>query len=428
MVQAYIRSTFSSLAVRNYRIYFWAQLVSLSGNWIRLVALAWLVLQLRNSGALLGIITGLQFLPSLLLGPVVGVVVDRIPKIRLISWSLATMGLCSAALALLTGMHVIQLWMVVVIVSICGVANAFELPAHQTFVAELVNEEHVRNAVTLGALEANLARIVGPALGAICLAKFSISMCFILDALSFVMPLVAMWRMRPAEFFISDRATAQPSAKGQLRESFTYLRSNVLARTILLMMILVGTLACEFFVTLPLLAKTTFLGTAGTYASMISAMGLGAIVGGLFIAGKRAPSSVSSLNRYAILMGVFMILVAAIPSLPLVLVALFFTGAAQLILTTSGNAMLMLHTAPEMRGRMNAWWVVIFMGSTPIGGPLMGWIAQVSSPGYAIALGGIACIVATAWTHSYRHAFTLASMRPGRQHLATLTAHFSRSS
>jgi MFS family permease len=318
--------------------------------------------------------------------------------------------------------------MVMVIMAVMGLANAFDLPARQTLVADLVSEDHMRNAVTLGSLEANAARLVGPTVGALCLAHVSIAACFILDALSFVVALAGLRAMHSNEFFTQGRAAISQPVKGQLRESITYLRGNALARTILLMMILIGTLACEFFVTLPLLAKTTFEGNAGTYAAMTVAMGSGAIVGGLFIAGKKASASIGSLTRYAVALGVAMILVASVPSFSLVLVVLFFAGAAQLILTTSGNAMLMLHTAPEMRGRMNAWWVMIFMGSTPIGGPLMGWIAQESTPGFAIAIGGLSCIVAAAWTYSYRHAFTLAALHPGRRYFANLSAHFSRSS
>ncbi|HSC39399.1 MAG TPA: MFS transporter, partial [Chitinophagaceae bacterium] len=351
--------------------------MSLSGNWVRLVALAWLVLQLDNSGVMLGIVTGLQFVPSLLLGPFAGLVADRAPKRGLLIITQVVMGLSTLALFVVVGLHIVHLWMVIVISVISGVANAFDMPARQTLVADLVNEELMQNAFTLGALEANLARIIGPSVGALCLAIFSTAGCFFVDFLTFVCGAIGMAMLRPDDFYENNTVVR---AKGQLREGVSYLRRNQMARIILCMMVLIGTLACEFFVTLPLLAKSTFHGGAAMYASMTTAMGIGAILGGLMVAGKTVPSRVSVLARYALLFAASMAALALAPSYSLALLVLIAMGAMQLTLTASANAMLMIHTTPAMRGRMNGWWVVIFIGSTPIGGPLVGWISQHSSP------------------------------------------------
>lgn len=399
MLHTYFSSTFSSLAVRNYRVYFWSQLVSLSGNWLRVVALAWLVLQLSNSGTILGIVTGLQFLPSLFLGPFAGAVIDRLPKRGLLLTTQAIMGLCTLTLAIVVGLHIVQLWMVMLITFVSGIANAFDMPARQTLVADLVSEDHMQNAVTLGALEGNLARIIGPTVGAACLAIISTAGCFVVDFLTFVVGVTGMYLLRPADFYTKDVAVR---VKGQVAESIAYLRRNATARTILLMMVLIGTLACEFFVTLPLLAKITFHGTAAMYASMTTATGIGAILGGLFIASKPVPSQVERLAKYALLFAAAILLVSLANSYTVVLVLLVAVGATQITLLSSANAMLMIHTTPAMRGRMNGWWVLIFMGSTPIGGPLVGWVAQATSPGMAIAVGGIATAVAGIWALAQR--------------------------
>ncbi|HSW74618.1 MAG TPA: MFS transporter [Candidatus Saccharimonadales bacterium] len=394
MLPAYFKTTFSSLSIRNYRVYFWSQLVSLSGNWVRLVVLAWLVLQLDNSGTVLGIVTGLQFVPALVLGPFAGLVADRIPKRLLLIGTQIVMGLSSLALCAVVGLHVVQLWMVIVITMISGVANAFDMPARQTLIASLVSEDLMQNAVTLGSLEANLARIIGPSVGALCLAWFSTAGCFFVDFLTFVCGAIGMMLLRPGDFYANKVVL---KAKGQLREGIVYIRRNAVARTILLMMALIGTLACEFFVTLPLLAKNTFHEHAAMYASMTTAMGIGAILGGLIVAGKAVVSHTTVLAKYALLFAASMAALAMTSSYWLALAILVVVGATQLILTTSANAMLMVHTTPAMRGRMNGWWIVIFMGSTPVGGPLVGWISQHSSPALALLVGAIATATAGVW-------------------------------
>jgi MFS family permease len=390
LVNDYWLRTFGSLHIRNFRLYFFSQAVSLSGNWVQLIAQSWLVLQLSNSGALLGIITGLQFLPSLFLGPWIGTIIDRVSKRRLLYITNVVAALCSLVLGLLVVTGHIEIWMVGVLGLISGLANAFEMPARQTFVADLVDKGHLQNAITLGALEANFARIIGPALGAVCIAFVSIGGCFLINAASYICALIGLFLMHRKFNWDQDRV---PRARGQMMEGLQYIRDHQMPRVILGMMILIGTLVCEFFITLPLLAKITFGGGAETYAAMTTASGIGAVLGGLYIAGGKIPRNLGVLAWRAVALGVCMLLLAAAPTYATALAVLVVLGAAQLMLVASANAMLMAHVDVHMRGRMNAWWVVIFTGSTPLGGPLMGWIAQHGSPALAFTIGGFAAIL-----------------------------------
>ncbi len=393
-ISAYWLRTFNSLRVRNYRLYFFSQAISLAGNWVQLIAQAWLILQLTDSGALLGVVTGLQFLPSLLIGPWAGTVIDRVSKRMLLYVANALAASAALALGLLTITGTVEIWMVCALSLTAGLANAFDMPARQAFIADLVPEKRLQNAITLGAMEAQLARIVGPAIGALCIAFASLGGCFIINAVSYVVAIIGLMLMHKDPAWQRSQVAR---AKGQLWEGMQYIRHHQLPRLILGMMVLIGTLSCEFFITLPLLAKTTFHGGAEAYAAMTTALGIGAIIGGFYIAGQNIPRRLPTLAWRAVFFGVFMVSLAMAPTYQLALVALFFVGAAQIMLVSGANAMLMAHVDVHMRGRMSAWWVVIFMGSTPLGGPLMGWVAEQSSPGWAIAIGGLGALVSGTW-------------------------------
>ena len=393
-IHNYWRQTFASLEIRNYRLYFWSQIISLSGNWVQMIAQAWLVLQLTDSGALLGLVTGLQFLPTLLLGPWTGSIIDRLNRWTLL-YAIQLIGIFGAlALGIVVAFDIVQLWMVLVLCLVMGIATAFELPARQIFITEIVNKKHLQNAITLSAMEASMARIIGPALGAFCIAVFSIAGCFFINSVSFAVALVGLFLMRKSEFHAIGIVT---STKGYVREAFTYLSRHHLPRIILLMMLSVGIFACEFFVTLPLLAKETFNGGASTYALLTTAMGIGAVLGGFYSAGKPHARGINAIASRCIFFGSGMVLLALMPTIEWALAAAALTGFAQIMLVTSANAMLMSTVVPRMRARMSVMWTIIFAGSTPLGGPLMGWIGQTMSPGVAIAIGGITTIAGGAW-------------------------------
>lgn len=393
-IHNYWARTFASLEIRNYRLYFWSQIISLSGNWVQMIAQAWLVLQLTDSGFYLGLVTGLQFLPTLLLGPWVSNLIDEFPK-RQVLYVVQIVGVIGAALlGLVVALDIVQLWMVLVLCLVMGVTAAFEMPARQAFITEIVNKDHMQNAITLGAMEASMARIIGPAIGAFSIAVFSLAGCFFINAGSFVAALVGLAMMRSSEFHMP---AVIHSTKGRIREALGYLSHHQTPRLILLMMVSVGVFACEFFVTLPLLAKETFGGGASTYASLTTAMGIGAVLGGLYTAGRPMVRRINTVALYSMLFGTSMIILSFMPNLRTALVAVGLVGFMQIMLVTTANSMLLASVTPEMRGRISVLWVIIFAGSTPLGGPFMGWIGQHFTPGAAIALGGVTTIISGVW-------------------------------
>lgn len=384
------RQTFASLQNPNYRKYFRGQAVSLVGTWMQTVAQSWLVLELTGSATDLGVVVALQTLPVLLLGPYGGVVADRLDKRKLMIGLQSMMGVLALVLGLLTVTGVVQLWHVYLLAFLLGLNNCFENPARQSFVLELVGPTDLRNAVSLNSVLVNAARAVGPAVAGIIITTGGIGICFILNALSFGAVVGSLLAL--------DTAALQPStptirAKGQLREGLRYVRRDPRLAIPLLMMALVGCLTYEFQVTLPVLAKHTFAGQASTYGFLTSAMGIGAVVGGLYVA-ARGRTGVRSLVNSAAVFGVVMAGAAAAPTFWLELVAMFGVGAASVGFLSKGNSTLQLEASPQMRGRVMALWAVAFLGSTPIGGPIAGAVSESRGGRAGLALGAIACAVA----------------------------------
>ncbi|HEX2851408.1 MAG TPA: MFS transporter [Acidimicrobiales bacterium] len=389
-MSATISRTFASLRVRNFRLYIFGQMVSLSGTWMQGVAQAWLVLKLTGSGTALGLVTALQFLPVLLFGPVGGVVADRMDKRRVLYATQVTAGLLATALGLLVVTDTVQLWMVFALAAGLGFVNVIDNPARQTFVLEMVGPTQLTNAVTLNSVMVNLARVVGPAAAGALIATVGLGPCFLFNGGSYIAVLIALALMRRAEL---HTAPVQPRRKGQLRDGFAYVRRTPALLAPLLMMAVIGTLTYEFQVTLPLVAKFTFHGDAGTYSTMTSLMGAGAVVGGLITASRREASG-RMLAWSAIAFGVVVIGASVAPTLVIELAMLVVIGAASITFLALGNSTLQLAAAPEMRGRVMALWAVAFLGSTPIGGLLMGWVGQNLGPRWALLIGGIAALLA----------------------------------
>ena len=384
------RDTFKSLRSRNYRLYFLGQVVSVSGTWMQGIAQAWLVLQLTGSGAILGLTTGLQFLPILLGGPLAGVLADRVDKRRLLIVTQSTAAGLALLLGTLTATGVIQLWMVMVLAFAFGCIVAIDAPARQSFVLEMVGADDLPNAVTLNSVVINGARAVGPAIGGLLIAGVGIAACFFINGLSYVAVIAALIRMRPAELHLGKRAVRAPH---QLREGLSYVWRTPELRIPLLVLAGVGLLSYNFHVTLPLLAKFTFDGGPLHYGILSGVMGIGAVVGGLASA-RRSDASVHALVRTAFMFGASMLLTAAAPNLPLAAASLLLVGAASIRFIATANAALQLGAAPEMRGRVMALWGVAFLGTTPIGGPIIGWVAQAFGARAAITLGALSAIVA----------------------------------
>jgi MFS family permease len=381
--------TFAALAVPNYRRYIAGQAISLTGTWMQMAAQSWLVLSLTDSATTLGLIIALQTLPVLLLGPYGGVVADRANKRRLMVCLQSAMGVQALLLGVLTVTGAVRVWQIGALAVLLGLNNAFENPARQSFMLEMVGEEHLRNAVSLNSVLVNVARTVGPAIGGILIATVGTGVCFLFNAASFV-PVVA-------SLLTLNRAALRPSppagrAPGQLREGLRYVARNRDLAAPLLMMAAVGCLAYEFQVSLPVMARSGLHVGAAGYGFMTAAMGVGAVAGGLLVA-ARGRTGLPTLVAAAAGFGVVLLAASLAPNLPLELLALALAGWASISFMATGNSTLQLAAEPTMRGRVMALWFVAFQGSTPIGGPIVGWVIAQAGARAGLGLGALTCLL-----------------------------------
>jgi MFS family permease len=386
------KTTFAALSVPNYRRYYGGQSISLIGTWMQMTAQAWLVLTLTHSSTALGVIIALQTIPVLLLAPYGGVVADRVDKRKMMIGLQTLMGLQALVLGVLAVAGVVEVWEIGVLAVLLGVNNAFENPARQSFMLEMVGAEHLRNAVSLNSVLVNVARTIGPAVAGLMIASVGEGVCFLVNAGSFVAVVASLVTM--------DRATLQPTvptprAKGQLREGLRYVRRTPDLAVPLLMMGLVGCLTYEFQVSLPVMADRGLHVGASGFGFMTAAMGVGAVVGGLVMA-ARGKTGLRPLTLAAAAYAAAMALATVAPSLTTELIALGFVGAASIAFMASGNSTLQLGAEPGMRGRVMSLWFVAFQGSTPIGGPLVGWAMAALGARAGLGIGAVTCIVAAA--------------------------------
>jgi len=383
-------ATFAALAIPNYRRYVRGQAVSLSGTWMQMTAQAWLVLTLTHSATKLGLVVALQTLPVLLLGPYGGVVADRVDKRRLMVALQIAMGVQALLLGLLTVSGVVQLWEIGALAALLGLNNAFENPARQSFMLEMVGAEDLRNAVSLNSVMVNVARTIGPAVAGILIATVGEGVCFLLNAASFIPVVLSLLRL--------DRSALCPSppairAPGQLREGLRYIARSPELAVPLAMMALVGCLAYEFQVSLPVMARQGLHAGATGYGFMTAAMGIGAVAGGLLVA-ARGRTGLPTLVLSATAFAVVLTLAALAPTMGVALVALALTGWASISFMATGNSTLQLAADPSMRGRVMSLWFVAFQGSTPIGGPIVGWAMAQAGARAGLGLGALACLLA----------------------------------
>jgi MFS family permease len=387
-VTAALDRTFSSLRVPNYRRYFAGQVVSISGNWMQIVAEMWLIVQLTGSGAAVGITAGLQFLPVLLFGAWGGVLADRLDKRTLLTVTQICMALPALGLWALTAGGQIEAWMVYGLVLARGCVNALDNPARQSFVMEMVGPERVVNAVALNSVIVHTARIVGPATAGALIALLGVSACFAFNAATFVVMVIALRLMDPRALLRAERVARAP---GQLRAAVAYVRATPALRIPLAMMVVAGTISFNFQVLLPLLASQTWHGNAGTYAALTAAMGAGSVLGAL-AAGARGRVTPLILVLSAALFGVAELLAALAPSFALQALALVPLGAASVTFASGVNSSLQLNADPALRGRVMSLYSIVFLGSTPIGAPLIGWLAEVAGPRSGLFVGAAAAI------------------------------------
>jgi MFS family permease len=395
--------TFSSLNVRNYRWYFSGQSLSMIGTWMQTTTQSWLVFKLTGSGTALGVVVALQTLPILLFGPIGGTIADRFGKYRILFYTQGLAGVQAAVLAVLDLTGHLQLWEVYVMAAILGFVNMVDNPTRQTFIVEMVGRDELSNAVTLNSVMVNVARAIGPAVAGVLIAVVGTGWCFALNAASFVFVLAGL---KMIDQRLLTPAPPAARGRGQILEGFRYVSRTPVLRNSLLMMAVVGMLAYEFQVSLPLVAKNTLGGGSALYGFLNSAMGIGAVVGGLISAG-RTNHSARRLANTALCFGGVMLLAALAPDAATELVALLFVGAASVTFLSLGNSTLQLAAEPGMRGRVMSLWSVAFQGSTPIGGPLVGFIGGTLGARYSLGIGALAAAAAGVFGYA-----TLTGHRP----------------
>jgi MFS family permease len=374
----------SSLRLRNYRLFFIGQLISVIGTWMQTVAQSFLVLDLTHSGTQLGLAIAARFLPIFLFGPLGGVFADRLDKQRVLYVTQAASGVLAAVFSVLIATGSIRMWIVYLLAIGLGCVNVFDTPTRQSFIAEMVPTEDLPNAVTLNSVAVNLARVFGAALGGVIAAAVGLSLCFACNAISFAAVLVSLVAMRRSELFPAPPIHREPR---QVREGLAYVRSTPQLLVPLLLIALVGMLAWEFQVSLPLMASQVFHGDAATYWLMTSVMGAGAVAGGLVSAARSKPRA-RTLCIAAIGWGIAILAAALAPSLELELVAMLFVGYGSITFNSFAKTTLQLAARPEMRGRVMALWALAWQGSTPIGGPIVGWIGQEAGARWSLIVGG----------------------------------------
>jgi len=382
--------TFRSLHIRNYRLFFFGQLVSVSGTLMQTVAQSWLVLQLTESGVALGVTVALQFLPMLLFGLWGGLLADRYDKRKLLVATQAGGGLLALVLFGLVASHTVELWMVYVLAFLLGVVTMVDMPTRQAFVIEMVGPDEVPNAVGLNSAMFNSARILGPAAAAGTIAVFGLAPAFLANAVSYVAVIVALLAMRPDELFLGVRPERQ---RGEVRAGIRYVWGDRTLRLTLFLVAVLGTFGFNFIVVLPLLAKFTFHGGAGLYSLFTALMSAGSLVGAL-VAASRARPTRRMLIGAGVAFGVLLLATAAAPSAWLTCVLLIGVGAAVMLFLATANTTLQLSSDPAMRGRVMALYGLLFLGSTPVGGPLLGWISQEWGPRFGLVLGGVLSLAA----------------------------------
>jgi MFS family permease len=382
---------FRSLRVRNYRLYASGQLVSLTGTWMQRVAQDWLVLTLTNSGTALGIVTALQFGPSLVLGLWGGVLADRYDKRKLLLATQSGLALVALVLGLLDVGGVVQYWHVLVLAGGLGVISALDTPVRQSFVVEMVGRHDLANAVAINSTIFNAGRILGPAIAGVLISGVGTGPVFLLNAASSVAVLAALALMRTSEL---HPAPALRRARGQLREGFRYVRGRADLVLTMLLVFVVGTFGLNFQITTALLAKQVFHRTASGYGLLSTALAVGACVGAVLATRRVQRPTQLFLVGTALMFSVLEIAVGTMPNFDATALLLVPTGLMMLTFTTAANASVQLGVEPTMRGRVMALYLVCFMGGTPFGAPIIGWVAGAFGPRWGLIGGGLICLFA----------------------------------
>jgi MFS family permease len=383
-------STFSSLRVRNYRLFATGQVVSNTGTWMQRIAQDWLVLSLTGSSAAVGITTALQFLPMLLFGLYGGVIADRFPKRQLLLITQSAMGLTSLLLAVLTLSGHVQVWHVYFTAFLLGLATVVDNPARQAFVVEMVGPRDLPNAVSLNSANFQTARLVGPAVAGVLIAAVGSGWAFLLNGLSFVATLASLLLMRTSELHAVERA---PRGKGQLREGLRYVAGRPDLVWPIVLVGFIGTFGFNFPIWLTAFVDDVFHAGAGTYGLLNTLMACGSLVGAL-LAARRGASRRRVLVGAAVVFGVLEAAAALSPAFWIFAVLLVPLGMVGLTINVTTNSSVQLATDPAMRGRVMSLFMMVFMGGTPLGAPLVGWITDAYGARIGFLTGGLVSLAA----------------------------------
>lgn len=364
----------SSLRVRNYRLFAGGQVVSLAGTWMQRIAQDWLVLELSHSSAsALGIATGLQFTPTLLLSLWGGVLADRYDKRRMLVAVQTGMALCALTLGLLDVSGVVRLWQVYVLCVVLGAFSAFEVPVRQSFVSELVGPDQLANAVGLNSMTFNAARIVGPSIAGVLITAVGTGWVFLLNAATFVAVLIGLRRMDPAKLF---RSAPVAREHGQLREGLRYVRSRPALSGVLAIVFAVSTFGINFSVTLPLLSRNVFHAGPEAYGLLTTVFAAGSLCGAVVGARRVGPPRLRMVAGSALVFGACETAAGLMPTLVSTGILLVPTGLAALVFTTAANSSVQLSVDPSVRGRVMGLYFLLFLGGTPLGAPVLGLLGE----------------------------------------------------
>jgi len=387
-----VSPTFRSLRIRNYRLYATGGVISNIGTWMQRIAQDWLVLELTdNNGLALGVTTGLQFLPMLLIGPWAGSLADRYSKRKLLIATQSFMAVVGALLGLLVITDVVAVWQVFVLAAMLGLGAAVDAPARQSFVIEMVGADDVSNAVGLNSASFNLGRVIGPALAGFLIVLFGTGPVFLINAMSFLGVIIALRAMRDSELQSAPRAQR---GKGQVLEGIRYVRNRPDLMLVMVIIFFVGTFGLNFSLTSALMATEVFGKGAGEYGLLGSVLAVGSLSGAL-LAARRGRPRLRLVVLSALAFGLIEIVAGLMPTYLTFIAVLIPIGLAQMTLLNSANATVQLGVDPVMRGRVMALYMAVLMGGTPFGAPLVGFVAETFGARWSLIAGGVISASAT---------------------------------
>ena len=407
-------AAFRSLRIYNYRLWAGGALVSNIGTWMQRTAQDWLVLTVltHHSASAVGVVMALQFSPYMLLLPVTGYVADHLDRRKLLMATQSAMGLLALGLGLLTVTGLVQLWHVYVFAFLLGCVGAFDSPARQTFVSDLVTEGDLSNAVALNSTSFNIARMIGPAVAGLLIAAVGTGPLFLINAGSFAAVICSLMLLRVGELHLRNRP-AQPT--GRFADGFRYVRGRPDLKAILLMLFLIGTFGFNFPIFISTMAVKVFHAGPDAFGLLTSIIASGSVAGALMSA-RRAKPRVALLLVSAAVIGIGFTAAAVMPSYWPFAMALIPIGMACQTFTTTANGTVQLSTDPVMRGRVMAILLAIVMGGTPLGAPIVGWVADVFGPRWALGVGAASGFAAALVGLNYliRHRSLKVWMQSGR--------------